>query len=152
MGILLQGAGLILMTFTLAGMCGCGAKSYDYHPHHEIPEGPGVFSGDDGALHIYKSKEAAADDAAGEATAAPYAHKDADVSAPAATGTEKQVPPEYKDFMEYQAWKQEKADFENFQKWKQSNKGAKQYQEFLEWKRWQEYRRWQEQQKQNKNN
>ena len=150
MGNLLQGAGLIWMAFTLAGIFGCGAKSYDYHPHHEIPEGPGVFSGDDGAFPIYKSKDATADDATGETAATPSAQKVADANAPAVTGTENQVPADYKEFLEYQAWRQEKDDFENFQEWKQSKEGAREYQEFLEWKRWQEYRRWQDQQ--NKNN
>ncbi len=30
-----------------------GAKPFEYHPIHEIPEGPGLFTGEDGEWVIY---------------------------------------------------------------------------------------------------
>lgn len=33
-----------------AAIAGCGAAPFDYHPATEIPRGPGLFSGEGGAL------------------------------------------------------------------------------------------------------
>ncbi len=45
-----------LSVMTLLSLVGCGGKSFDYHSGNEIPEGPGVFSGQDGEFTIYDSK------------------------------------------------------------------------------------------------
>ena len=45
-----------LRVMTLLILLGCGGKSFDYHSGNEIPEGPGVFSGQDGEFTIYDSK------------------------------------------------------------------------------------------------
>ncbi|MGQ0547079.1 MAG: hypothetical protein ACT4P3_17390 [Betaproteobacteria bacterium] len=33
-----------------AALAGCGAAPFEYHPQSEIPRGPGMLSGDEGAL------------------------------------------------------------------------------------------------------
>lgn len=139
---------LLFCAIILTHTVGCGAKSFDYQTQgDEMMPGPGVFSGDDGEFTLYKSKAPPADEAAGKATAPSTRETDAGAAVPSTAATESQIPPAYKEFLEFQAWKQEKADFESFQEWKESKEGAVEYQEFLEWKRWQEYRQWQEQQK-----
>lgn len=45
-----------LSVMTLLTLFGCGGKSFDYYSGNEIPEGPGVFSGQDGEFTIYDSK------------------------------------------------------------------------------------------------
>ena len=33
-----------------AALAGCGAAPFEYHPQSEIPRGPGMLSGEEGAL------------------------------------------------------------------------------------------------------
>jgi hypothetical protein len=135
---------LFFCILTFFSTLGCGAQSFNYQKEgDEMMEGGGVFSGDDGEFTLYQSKDAPADKAAEEPAAPPSA--ETAEGAAATTTTDNQIPPEYKEFLEFQAWKKEKADFENFQEWKQSKDGADEYQEFLEWKRWRDYQKWQQQ-------
>lgn len=39
-----------LATLAAAALAGCGAAPYSYHSQREIPAGPGMFSGEDGAF------------------------------------------------------------------------------------------------------
>ncbi len=41
----------VALALTLAACA--GAKPFEYHPIHEIPEGPGLFTGEDGEWVIY---------------------------------------------------------------------------------------------------
>ncbi len=41
----------VALAFLLAACA--GAKPFEYHPIHEIPEGPGLFTGEDGEWVIY---------------------------------------------------------------------------------------------------
>lgn len=49
------GRGLRFAALVLAlALAACaGAKPFEYHPIHEIPEGPGLVTGEDGEWVIY---------------------------------------------------------------------------------------------------
>ena len=135
---------LFFCVIGLAALIGCGSQSYPYRSENEIPEGPGVFSGKDGEFTVYGSTSASRGEApepgatAGNQTNTPSGEQPTSVVAP--TGDQAAA----EAFEAFQAWKKERAEFEAFKEWKQSEKGADEYAEFLEWKRWQEFRRWQE--------
>jgi len=133
--------GIVLMI-----LLSCGGKSFDYHSGNEIPEGPGVFSGQDGEFTIYDSKTGWLGEKPeeGEGAGRQVSEKTGTAEAAGALSTETD---EYKEFQEFQQWKQEQKEFEEFEKWKKSKQGAKEYQEFLEWKKWREFKKWQEGQK-----
>ena len=125
-------AGLILIM-------GCAkVKPFDYHPDTEIPKGPGLFTKEKGEFTVYdsnKKREVAAEsDQKTEKTVS-------DQPEPAPTSEEGE------SFHQFQEWKKDQEDFAAFQEWKRSQKGSQDYQEFLEWKRWQEYKRWNDEQK-----
>jgi len=129
----------------------CGGKSFDYHSGNEIPEGQGVFSGEDGEFTIYDSKSGWLGENSEKAEGAGRqdAQNTGDTKAVGATvpaGETSMETDEYKEFQEFQRWKQEKKEFEEFQKWKQSEQGSQEYQEFLEWKEWKEFKKWQDNQ------
>lgn len=132
---------LAVCVAALVGTYGCGSKPYNYHPGNEIPEGPGLFSEDDGEFTIYKSKPTPTRDGGGAAAAAA-----AEGAAAAAEAEPDSQAAANQEFQEFQAWKKEAAEFEAFQEWKESAEGSVEYQEFLEWKRWQEYKQWRNQQ------
>jgi len=46
-------ARLASLALALALAACAGAKPFEYHPIHEIPEGPGLFTGEDGEWVIY---------------------------------------------------------------------------------------------------
>ena len=116
---------IIAVAFALSS---CGGKSYDYKPQTEIPEGPGVFSGEDGEFTVYDSKSASQEkEAAAGSKSAPQA-----AEAAAGAGADAQS--------------DEAAEFEEFQRWKESEQGAEEYREFQQWQQWREYKKWQESQ------
>lgn len=39
-------------------ICGCGGEPYTYEPNHELKTGPGLFSGEDGEITIFKQRPA----------------------------------------------------------------------------------------------
>jgi uncharacterized protein YcfL len=47
---------LALVVLLLLVLAGCAAKSseYTYHSNREVPEGKGLFSGEDGEFTLYK--------------------------------------------------------------------------------------------------
>ncbi len=46
---------LILMVLASVVLAGCAhSQPYEYHRIDEIPEGPGLFSGEDGEFTIYR--------------------------------------------------------------------------------------------------
>lgn len=141
------------MSFCLAGLVlltifGCGGKSFDYHSGNEIPEGPGVFSGEDGEFTIYDSKTGWRGEkpqvAEGAGSQATEQTGTAEAAGAAVTAGESSTETdEYREFEEFQQWKKEKKEFEEFQEWKKSQQGSQEYQEFLDWKKWREFKKWQ---------
>lgn len=44
---------VLLMLLVLTG-CAASSSDYTYHSNREVPEGKGLFSGEDGAFTLYK--------------------------------------------------------------------------------------------------
>ena len=161
-----------LLWVALAGAClmGCGAKGQPAEFEQsagEMKEGPGVFTGEEGAFVVYDSERGGAfpqinnrkESEEGSKEASEKAGKDesatSDKSAESTqiaagqTSAGKQVTPEAaKDFQEFQEWKKEQQEFREFQEWKKTSQGAAEYKEFLEWKEWKSYQEWKKQQQQ----
>lgn len=89
-----------------AALAGCGAAPSRYHSQLEIPEGPGLFSGEKGAFvfQVGGSAKEAPKDPAGEPS----------------------KPGEYEEF---QRWKRERAASEQreFQEWREYQEWKKQH-------------------------
>lgn len=137
---------MCLLSIALLTLPGCGGKPFDYTPSSEIPEGPGVFSGEDGEFTLYDSKSGK--DGKGSQAAAEADAKVVEKSGAAiAAGGRMPGSNDTREFQEFQEWKKEKTEFKEFEEWKKSKQGAKEYQEFLEWKKWKEFKKWQENQK-----
>jgi hypothetical protein len=160
---------LLGMGLAIAILMGCGAKGQPAEFKQtagEMKEGPGVLTGEEGALVVYDSKQGGAfpqfkgnkseegskeaSEKAGEAApAASDTPAESTQIAAGQTSAETQVSPEAaKEFQEFQEWKKEQQAFREFQEWKKTAKGAAEYQEFLEWKEWKSYQEWKKQQKQ----
>jgi hypothetical protein len=162
---------LLWMGLAVAILTGCGAKGQPAEFNQtagEMKEGPGVFTGEEGALVIYdskkgggllqrfkeKSEETAKAESEKTSEAADKNEKEASDKTLEATqiaadqtSTETQVTPEAaREFQEFQEWKKEQKEFEEFQEWKKTSKGAAEYKEFLEWKEWKSYQEWKKQQ------
>lgn len=90
-----------------AALAGCGAAPFEYRSQREIPEGPGMFSGEKGAFVF---------GAGGSAK-----------EAPKAAAQEPTRPGEYEEF---QRWKKERAASEQreFQEWRE-------WREYQNWKK-----------------
>ena len=167
---------LILMGLAIAILMGCGAKGRPAEFNQtagEMKEGPGVLTGEEGALVVYDSKRGGAFpqfkgnktiDASGKddkdeesQQASKKADQDASTASDSSaespqiaagqTSAGKQVTPEAaREFQEFQEWKKEQQEFREFQEWKKTSKGAAEYREFLEWKEWKTYQEWKKQQ------
>ena len=163
-----------LLTFLWIGLAaailmGCGAKGQPAEFEQtagEMKEGPGVFTGEEGALVIFdserggafpqlrgkQSEESSKDDSekAGKDESATPGKPDASAQMAAGkTSKDVQVTPEAaREFQEFQEWKKEQKSFKEFQEWKKSEEGQAEYQEFLEWKEWKSYQEWKKQQEQ----
>ena len=159
---ILLGIGLLV-----AALMGCGAKGQPAEFEQtagEMKKGPGVLTGEEGALVVYDSKrggsfpqfkgqksEASTKDASEKAdkdasTVLETSAKSPQIAAgQSSTGT--QVTPEAaREFQEFQEWKKEQQAFREFQEWKKTAQGAAEYKEFLEWKEWKSYQEWKNQQ------
>ena len=126
-----------LLSIALLTLPGCGGKPFVYYPPSEIPEGPGVLSGEDGEFTLYDSKSdkgGKKSKAAVEAGASAAEISGADKTDAAVAAGKKM--PDNKEYLEFQ----------EFQEWKTSKQGAKEYQEFQEWKKWKEFKKWQQNQ------
>ena len=132
----------IVLVAAAAVLAACGAKPLDYTPVSEIPEGPGVLTGEEGEYTIFDSKTR---DTQKEPAAKPTAGSGPAEPSDSAAGTAGQAH-DAREFEEFQRWTKDKQDFEEFQRWKKSEQGSKEYQEFLEWQKWREYKKWQERQ------
>jgi len=131
-------------------LSGCGGKPFVYNPPSEIPEGPGVLSGEDGEFTLYdsKSKKGGKRSKATAEAGAPVAETSGTEKTGGAVAAGEIIPDskEYREFQDFQEWKKDKSEFKDFQEWKKSKQGAKEYQEFQEWKKWKEFKKWQENQ------
>ena len=147
----------------------CGAKGQPTEFEQtagEMKKGPGVFTGEEGALVVYDSEQGGAfpqfkgnkseegsKEASEKAGEAPPAASDTPAKstqiAAGQTSTETQVSAEAaREFQEFQEWKKEQKEFREFQEWKKTSQGAAEYKEFLEWKEWKSYQEWKKQQNQ----
>lgn len=52
----MKGARWLVSMFAVA-LTGCGAKHFAYRSATEIPEGPGLLSGNDGAFALYSTRD-----------------------------------------------------------------------------------------------
>ncbi len=148
-------------------LMGCGAKGQPAEFEQtagEMKKGPGVLTGEEGALVVYDSKRGGAfpqfkGDKSKEDSKAASEKSDKDASTASETAAESpqmaagqtttgaQVTPEAaRDFQEFQEWKKEQQAFREFQEWKKTGQGAAEYKEFLEWKEWKSYQEWKKQQ------
>lgn len=159
---------LFLIGLVAALLTGCGAKGQPAEFNQtagEMKEGPGLFTGEEGALVVYDSKQGGAfpqfnnrkKSEEGTKEASEKTGKDESATsdkstestqiAAGETSGEKQVSPEAaRDFQEFQEWKKEQQEFREFQEWKKTSQGAAEYKEFLEWKEWKSYQEWKKQQ------
>jgi hypothetical protein len=158
---------LLGIGLAIAALMGCGAKGQPAEFEQtagEMKEGPGVLTGEEGALVVYDSKrggsfpqfkgqqsESSATETSEKAgEAAPAASDTSAGSKPIVAGqtsTGTQVSPEAaREFLEFQEWKKEQQAFREFQEWKKTAQGAAEYKEFLEWKEWKSYQEWKKQQ------
>ena len=96
-------------------LTGCGARYFEYHSATEIPEGPGMLTGERGAFVVYSDRDPDEQDGS-----APVAPREAD----------EQV---------------EFDDFRAFMRWREANRDTPEYREFLEWREWKAYRAWKQQ-------
>ncbi|MBW2431396.1 MAG: hypothetical protein JRF56_20760, partial [Deltaproteobacteria bacterium] len=129
----------------VAILMGCGAKGQPAEFSQtagEMKEGPGVFTGEEGAFVVYdsdrggavpqinnrkKSEEGSkeASDKVGKDESA-TSDKSAESTQVAAgqKSAEKQVSPEAaKEFQQFQEWKKEQQEFREFQEWKKTSQG-----------------------------
>ena len=155
------------IALSAAMLISCGAKGKPAEFEQtagEMKEGPGVFTGEEGALVVYDSKRGGAfpqfrgnksEEGPKEASEKAAETAPATSDKPAAstqmaagqTSTETQVTPEAaREFQEFQEWKKEQQEFREFQEWKKTSQGAAEYKEFLEWKEWKSYQEWKKQQ------
>jgi hypothetical protein len=103
-----------------AALAGCGGTPFAYHSQREIPEGPGLLTGESGGL-VYSSKRVKA--VPPPATAQTVAGD----AAGAASGQSL----EFREFREFRRWKETASDTPEFR-------------EFQDWREWKAYRSWKE--------
>jgi len=48
----------ICTLFVCLLLCGCGGEPYTYESNNELKTGPGLFSGEDGEITIFKQRPA----------------------------------------------------------------------------------------------
>ena len=126
-----------IVSIVLLSLPGCGGKPFVYNPPSEIPEGPGILSGEDGEFTLYDSKSGKGGEK--PKVAAEAGAPVAEISGAEKTGGAVAAGEKIPDSKEYR-------EFQDFQEWKKSKQGAKEYQEFQEWKKWKEFKKWQENQ------
>ena len=115
--------------FTLIALAGCAGQPFQPDTAGEIPQGPGVFSGEDGEFTIYDSE--------GGLLGRKKGKKDSEAAEDDA---------EAKEFREFQQWKKEAQEFREFQEWKKTRRDSEEYREFLEWRKWKKYKEWEKSQ------
>jgi hypothetical protein len=94
-------------------LAGCGGKYFERQDPKEIPEGPGMFSGKEGAFVFSTDKKPAAQQTV-------------------TAGGEKLDAASFQEFREYQ----------EFQRWKAASKDGAEFREFQDWREWKAYRSW----------
>ena len=159
---------LLWVAFAAVILTGCGAKGQSAEFNQtagEMKEGPGVFTGEEGAFVVYDSerggafpqfnrrmkseedsKEASEKAGKDEAATSDKSAESTQIAAGQAPPGKQVTPEAAKEFREFQEWKKEQQEFREFQEWKKTSQGAAEYKEFLEWKEWKSYQEWKKQQ------
>lgn len=106
-------AGALPCVVLAVALVGCMAKRFEYHSATEIPKGPGMLTGKEGAVVLYPDKNT-------DASSAP-AHEEAGVSE--SVTADAAVDREFREFQE-------------FKRWKEANRDSPEYREFQEWREW----------------
>jgi hypothetical protein len=112
----------LMSVLLAAALAGCGGTPFEYHSQREIPEGPGLLTGESGALILFSDKKKAKADpplASAQAVAG---------DAPGAASGE---------FVEFR-------EFREFRRWKDTAKDTPEFREFQDWREWKAYRSWKE--------
>ncbi len=125
---------ILAVTIAAFFITACGGRSFDYHPIHEIPKGPGILTDDSDGAVVYDSKNKGVLQTVGKEKKADTSHGSGETIADEAKGLDRNES-DFKEFNEYQRWK----------KWKEEAKNKGDYQEFLEWREWKSYQKWKEQ-------
>lgn len=119
-------AGLaVALSLTVAG---CGARYARYHSGAEIPDGPGLFSGEKGAFVFHSGRQDKIE------TPAPSVSEEvkAGVDGTGATAAPVTNAPT----------SAEQQEFEEFKRWKAANRDSAEYREFREWRDWKAFQAW----------
>lgn len=110
------------MLLLAAAVAGCGGTPVTYHSQREIPEGPGLLTGESGAWVLFSGKK--------KAHPPPARAQPVDASGDPSA--------ELREFRE----------FREFVRWKESAKDTPQFREFQDWREWKAFRSWKERQPQ----
>lgn len=105
------------------GLAACSATPYEYQEPGEVPEGPGVFTGDEGAVGVTTGEQAGEPSQAGADTAS--AGQSAGATAPGDCAC-----PEGAELEAYR----------EFLRWKAEAVGTPEYREFQDWREWRRQR------------
>jgi hypothetical protein len=111
-----------VVLIAVAAATACGGKAFQYRSQNEIPPGPGLLSGEEGAFVLHRAPQAQTVPAGGQATA-PSAADDA------ATRGGSDAAAADREFEAYRQYLRAKAE------------GSAEYREFLEWLEWKAYLR-----------
>lgn len=130
----------LALSITLATvLSGCGVMNqhYEGQSSNDIPDGPGMLSGEDGAFVIYSDEKHLKGDSppAANTKADDTESRRAPPSNGPASSDSTSVPAnaaEYREFQDYQA----------FLRWKRSARGTEEYREFQDWRKWRDYKLW----------
>jgi hypothetical protein len=101
--------GVFLLSLSML-LAACGSKYFERQDPKDIPEGPGMFSGKEGALAYSTDKKRAEQNASATAT--------------------RNSPAAIEEFREYQ----------EYQQWQAASKDNAEYREFQDWREWRAYR------------
>ena len=127
---------LALAAFCVFTLLGCGAKGQPAEFEQtagEMKEGPGVLSGETGEFTIYDSKKGGPfwEQSKKDVEKSPEesgTQAQASSDKPAAAGESAREKPvtaeEAREYKEFLEWKREKKEFQEFRKWKESKEGS----------------------------
>jgi hypothetical protein len=114
---------LSLSYLILIGLWGCAGKPFTPPEANEIPEGPGLFTKEKGAVEI-------STDLNNESSASTSPAKTSEP--PAGESANFNKPSDYEEFRAYQQWLE----------WKSFAIGSPEYEEFRQWLEWKKYQQW----------
>jgi hypothetical protein len=106
---------------------GCGTQHFSYRSDSEIPEGPGLLTGEEGVFVLYSDREAKVGSTAASGSSVPLSGKSdaSDTTAARSSSVDSEL-----------------RDFQDFKRWKEANRDSPEYREFREWQEWKAFRAW----------